>query len=433
MSAGPIVPVAASPRALIAGGTVASSAVGPRIPGGTLLVLSGRRALVTPEGAVRDETASLPALLWELHPAVDRAGALRLVGVIGGGLVVLDPADPLGKPRAIVRFDAEDSLVGAMPGSLLVRRGPSALAAIDVETGATVAQPSLPELPLQSIAFRSATEGAAVFAGVGLTVSSDGGRSFRRVAGVSGAVASVAMRGSALVALTGREHPLEAEIDVAHASLEQLHPPDDSAEPPTVRWVRRRRSDPLVEAVTHGALLPGDAALIAAPDLLARVDAASGAVRELVELAGAPPDPGWGCQVDRAGTELWASCNSGVRWTLSRIHAESSLRADPPVAEVEYSHQRLHLVTGRAAVHCGPRPAAGKTSRPGAFASSTAAGDRSASPGAGMPALGRSPTDGWPISARPRRRRPIRAPAAGLRPSRSKQSTPRGPRRRSPP
>ena len=343
----PAAPPSPSRRALLPHHPGPPSSVGPRWAGGTLLVLSGRRALVAADGAITDEEVSLPGLVHELREVVDRQGAARVVGQGWGQIFLLDARDPLGKARVRVDLGEGMGLLGAMPGVLVVggEAGPPLF--VDLETGAPSARPPLPELPLHAVAFRSASEGAAVFGEAGLAVSADGGRSFRLVTGDTRAVVSVVLRGGDLVALTGGEEPpMEATIDVAHASLGALHPPEPPSEPATVRWVRRTRTDPLAEAIDKGVLLPGGGAVVAAPGLLARVDAASGAVAELVEIGPAPARFGYRCRVDRAGGALWASCQSERRWSLFQIHAEGALRADPPVAESTAPGNQVRLVTG---------------------------------------------------------------------------------------
>src|SRR5690349_16675592 len=54
-----------------------STQIGPVLPGGTLVLLGGRRALVTKDGATRVETAPAPEGLVEVIEVPDAKGDLR--------------------------------------------------------------------------------------------------------------------------------------------------------------------------------------------------------------------------------------------------------------------------------------------------------------------------------------------------------------------
>jgi hypothetical protein len=287
--------------------------LGPKTAGGTFLLLGGRRALLLPDGSLRGEAAPTPEPIVELAEVPLAAGARALVG--RGAHEVYRFDDPLGAPVLLARSEAPLARLGAGPGlvALWADASPSPRF-VDATSGAKTEFPNLPVLPMTALAFRSAREGAAVFEGVGLAVTTDGGATFRPVtSGTPGEalrVTGLRLHGGgpspslrAYVHVDGRE----AEVDVAAARLGAfVEPVVPAGEPATARWVQATGRDPLEAAVASGAAAGEGVAIVASHGLLARVDTLEGRVLELAEIARG--GAGNECTVARAGVEILVAC-----------------------------------------------------------------------------------------------------------------------------
>lgn len=265
--------------------------IGPSLGDGTLVLLGGRRALVSRDGSLRNETAPSPEPLLELIeiPAGEGAGPGRIVGRGEHDLYRFD--DPLGAPVALARAGAEIARIGALPGLVAVWTQVSDLPRfLDVATGRPRELPGLPKLPLRSVAFLDARRGAAIFEAAGLVTSADGGATWKpadaATPGDALRMVGLRRRGDAIRAYSYAEGP-EAAIDVGAAKLGAIEPPATLVKgaPPLLRWIQVTGRDPLEAAASGGIDLGARGALVASHGLLARVDPRSGAILELVEFA----------------------------------------------------------------------------------------------------------------------------------------------------
>jgi hypothetical protein len=282
--------------------------VGPVLPGGTLVLLGGRRALVHADGSLETEKAPAPEPLCGLVEVPTAAGT-RLVGHGAHGVYRFD--DPLGAPVALARSQEQVARVGAGPSLVAVWTGASDLPRfLDVETGREQKLAGLPEPPLRALAFVDTKRGAGVFEAVGLAVTTDGGATWRLAAE---SVPFDALRASGLRRREGAVRAFafadgpDGVVDLEGARLGASEPQRWLAsEASILRWVRATGRDPL-EAVASGGLdLPTGGALVASHGLLARVDPRSGAIEDLVEVAhGAWASP---CGAGRSGRVAWVAC-----------------------------------------------------------------------------------------------------------------------------
>ncbi|WP_437935022.1 hypothetical protein [Sorangium sp. So ce341] len=302
-----------------------ATAVGPRVAGGTMALLGGRRVLVGSDGAARPETSPCPEPLIELALVPSAAGP-RLVGRGVHGVYRFD--DPLGAPAILARSETELLRIGGGPAVVAVWDAASDLPSfLDIETGQPRALPGLPALPLRAVAFRDLRQGAGLFEAAGLAVTADGGAWWRPVApappgdgqGTDPAAAllhlsGLRLRGDALLAVAqGAAAPpgqREARILVAEARLAPAgDAPEPGADAPLLRWIRATGRHPLEAAIASGAAW-ASAAITASHGLLARVDLASGALHELASFG---RGDGWlsACGVGRAGRSAWVACALG--------------------------------------------------------------------------------------------------------------------------
>ncbi|WP_437596731.1 hypothetical protein WMF28_29635 [Sorangium sp. So ce590] len=330
-----------------------ATTVGPRVAGGTMALLGGRRFLVGSDGAARPETAACPEPLIELVLVPSAAGP-RLVGRGVHGVYRFD--DPLGAPALLARSETELLRLGGGPAVVAVWDAASDLPSfLDIETGQPRALPGLPALPLRAVAFRDPRQGAGLFEATGLAVTADGGASWRAVAPAlrdDGQeadpaallhIAGLRLRGDELLAVTpGAAAPpgqREVRILVAEARLAPAGgAPEPGAGAPLLRWIRATGRHPLEAAIASGAAWTGSA-ITASHGLLARVDLASGALHEV-----APVGRGdrWlsACGVGRAGRSAWVACALGEEGgdghhdpfgVLQVTAAGGALGREPPV------------------------------------------------------------------------------------------------------
>ncbi|WP_129351489.1 hypothetical protein [Sorangium cellulosum] len=369
-----------------------ATAIGPDVPGGTLALVGGRRVLVASDGAVRPETAPCPEPLLELALVPTVAGA-RVVGRGTRGVYRFD--DPLGAPVLLARSGTELLRIGGGPSVVAVWDASAELPSfLDVDTGQPRTLPGLPALPLRAVAFRDLQQGAGLFEAAGLAVTADGGASWRPVTPARRAtgraeaegrsdraapvrhedpvadpaaplhVSDLRLRGGELRALLhgagapaghGAGAPAgerEAVVLVAEARLAPGSSAPDPAEgAPLLRWIHETGRAPLEVAISGGAAAGAGAAIAASHGLLARVDIASGAPRDLV-VFGRGSGVG-ACGVGRAGRAAWIACALGD---------EASDRPHDPfgVRRIELAGGRLGgappvvLRSGEAALRVSP-------------------------------------------------------------------------------
>jgi hypothetical protein len=286
-----------------------ATVIGPVLESGTLVLVGGRRALVTRDGTLRPETTPAPEPLQEIVEVPVAGGRRKLVARGDHGVFRLD--DPLGPVHPLTRSESDLRALGAGAGAVAVwTYGSDVPRFLDVETGRTKSLATLPPLPLRAVAFRNEKEGAGIFEGVGLATTADGGATWKTAAesvlGDGLRVIGVRVRGDALRAFVydeGRDAP----IDAAAAKLGMLaDEPAPGNVPPLLRWIRATHRDPLALAANSGVELPGRIALVASHGLLARVDLATGLVTTATEFArGTGLGP---CQLAHAGSSAFIAC-----------------------------------------------------------------------------------------------------------------------------
>lgn len=286
-----------------------STAIGPTLPGGTLVLLGGRRALIAKDGSTRVETSPCPEGLFEIIQVPTERGETRLIGRGARGIYRFD--DPLGAPVALARSESRIDHIGAGPGLIAVWDFQSYQPRfIDVETGQLKPFPGLPALPLRAVAFKNMKEGAGAFEAAGLAITADGGATWRLVADTS---RREALRVTGLRLHEGSirayvySPTTDAEIDFAKGALGPMKTaPEAPNEALLLRWIRVTERDPLEAAAASGVEWPAGGALIASHGLLARVDTKTGILLELAEFArgeGLTP-----CAMSRSGGAAWVGC-----------------------------------------------------------------------------------------------------------------------------
>ena len=311
-----------------------ATTIGPKRPEGTLLLLGGRRALVAANGTVTAEPAPVADPLRGLLEVPAADGRSHLVGYSRRAVYRLD--GPLGELKTLLYTEGDNELSGVAvgPGSLVVWDVASEKPMfLDVGTGAPLALPSWPVLPIREIAFANAKEGACVFEAAGLQATIDGGATWRPVRRAHGAAAQDrvgdlsmwfynlrVVSGKVVLELGSRAHP----IDLASGTvdLSEIGPPrerileslpesrerraEGPIESPVLEWIRRTGTDPLLEAVTNGVLLSPNEALVVREALVARVDLTNGLI---LQADGLPHVPGGSAvaSCESSGDAVWIS------------------------------------------------------------------------------------------------------------------------------
>jgi hypothetical protein len=223
--------------------------VGPPVEGGTLVLMGGRRAIVTPAGEVLPERVRCPEALTSVDAMVTRSGRQVVVALGTGTVYRFD--DPLGAPVPVVKVETD-------------RR---------------------PDPP--GARFAGARDGRARF------VLFPGPR-------------------SACAGGEGCDGLLTVDVETGeHARGPWRGPPylgDDVPAPSTatdltLRWIEQTRTDPVLAAITNGTSLGPGEALAVSRRTAARVALATGQVLDLVNLAGA-----LSCNAARAGATSWIVC-----------------------------------------------------------------------------------------------------------------------------
>ncbi len=286
-----------------------ATAMGPQVDGGTLVLVGGRRLLLATDGSTKAETAPSPEPLQQVVVVPVANGGKRIIARGNTGLFRLD--DPLGTPKPLAQSESDLRLIAAYPGLIVVwTYGSDSPRFVDVETGKFKLVPTLPSLPIRAVAFRDDKEGAAIFEGVGVAVTNDGGATWKRV---TEDVNGDALRLQGVKVHDGKlfgfvyEDGLRSPIDVAQARLGRAEdPPAETNAPALIRWIRATGTDPIAAAASSGVEVGEHAALVAGNGLIARVDLKSGAITALEEFAkdvNSTP-----CSFQRAGSWGWLAC-----------------------------------------------------------------------------------------------------------------------------
>jgi hypothetical protein len=104
--------------------------------------------------------------------------------------------------------------------------------------------------------------------------------------------------------------------------------PRATATDPTLYWIQRTRTDPVLAAITQGTSLGAGEALAVSRWTVARVSLATGRVLDLVDLTGA-----YECRAVRAGVEAWVVCSlvrsAGKTVKALRVTSLSPLTVTP--------------------------------------------------------------------------------------------------------
>ncbi len=283
--------------------------MGPQVDGGTLMLVGGRRVLISADGSTKAETAPSPEPLQQIIVVPVAGGAKRFIARGTNGLYRLD--DLLGAPRALAQSESEIRSIGAFVGLVVLwTHSAESPRFVDVETGKFKVLPTLPPLPIRAVAFRNDKEGAAIFEGVGVAVTNDGGSTWKRVSedvnGDALRMQGLSVRDGALYGYV-YEDGMASPIDVATSRMGRaVDPPTDSNASPLVRWVRKTGTDPIATAAQNGVEIGEGAALVASNGLIARVDLKTGTITALEEFG---PDARNGvCPLQRAGNSAWLAC-----------------------------------------------------------------------------------------------------------------------------
>jgi hypothetical protein len=280
-------PLDEKPRWITSGG---ATIIGPELPGGTLVLLGGRRALLHRDGTLEPEKTPSPEPLFGVVLVATSAGD-RLVAHSKTSLYRLD--EPLGAPTLLATGRGMDSIerIAAGPGFVAVWQLDPTVPPVmlDPTTGDQRGFDGWPSVRVADMAFRTPREGAVFFEALGLAVTSDGGQTFHSPTGEQpdhvAHVKRLARRGDRVFAL---HDGYAGAIDLTKRRMAPLlgeGPPVA----PMLRWIAKTGLDPLRLAVDRGARgSPRDTAFVAASGLLARVRLDSGAVTDVVDLPERP-------------------------------------------------------------------------------------------------------------------------------------------------
>jgi hypothetical protein len=308
--------------------------VGTPSSDGTPLVVGGRRAVLAPDGTFKLPATPTPEPLEEIVEVHSSAGK-RLVARGERTLYRID--DLLGEAKPIAEAAANYTNVDPGPGVVAAWTTSSELPTyIDIETGNASSLAGLPVAPVRSMAFVDVKRGAAVFAALGLATTTDGGATWRAVTDVGGGALrtkGVAARDGGLVAMRD-DRGGWLQVDPAAGTLgpETPHtlPSNDAA--PIVRWIARTHRDPLEAAITSGIATPNGAAIAVSRGYVARIDLATGAILELLDLSSDLQADS--CSIARTGDTALVACGaSGTAPShiFSIALARSPLAAEKPI------------------------------------------------------------------------------------------------------
>lgn len=259
-------------------GVGGSTLIGPTLREGTLVLLGGRRVLVKGAEATF-EAVPAPQGLVSVISLPSTGSSQTLITYSDDAIYRLD--DPLGAPVLLARTDgATVARVVPVPGFLAVWTRPESeprfpdeenAAAkppfyIDMRTPRLSSPPGLPSVPVIHVAFKNDKEGIALFQLVGPAETKDGGATW-----------TPTKLDESTVDAMKRGRPVfeEDRSYSAHAG-----------EAPVVKWIRLTEIDPLVAAARSGVFLPSGELLISAKGVIARADARTGLVSQIVHPTG---------------------------------------------------------------------------------------------------------------------------------------------------
>jgi len=274
------------------------SFLGPRIPEGIWAVLGGRRVLLRDNGTTSLETAPTDEILIQLGtmPKSGDAGHV-LLAASEGAIYRFD--EPLGRGRPIWRtHGASIERIGFSPDRLFVWLRYMLRPIVLDATGAPIPDPPV---TARDILFLDRKRGAAILLGAGLSVTNDGGSTWRAV---PRRVEEELRHVGGTLSTGYADHKLRV-INLATATLDEK-PPALSGREQWVVAMGRAFVDPLELAIAQGADLGNGTALAPIDGGLARVDLSTG-MGEIVPEARWPSlDPH--CEGTRSGAYAWFSC-----------------------------------------------------------------------------------------------------------------------------
>ena len=262
--------------------------IGPRdAKGDSVAVLGGRRVILRKDGSV---TLERPETARPIDDAVfvpTSAGPV-LVALSDADLVTFP--DPLGEGKVLQTFTTRASLVGPLPGAVMVQAGDKQI--FDIATGEPRPIETFSPLEPSEVAFLDEQRGVADF-DLGELWTKDGGRTWD--AGRYG------RRSEDVQAFWRGSTPYRANGEVwSFASA-------DGKGPPTRDWLVRH-GDPLVAAIEDGIPADDGLAYVASEGTLAQVELRTGRVVETLELATTPLGS---CELTRSAEGvLLAVCSS---------------------------------------------------------------------------------------------------------------------------
>jgi hypothetical protein len=274
--------------------------VGPKLAGGTLVLLGGRRALLGADGSAK--TPERPGPTLREIALVPLAKGSVLVGLDTDGLLHRFD-EPLGEGVVLGRVPrAWGRTLGSAPGKVVVfPPGQSHPLAVDVATKTTAELASPAGLPPRDVEFVDGRRGAAIVGDYGVAVTTDGGATWTLAAGQPperDRPTELEHDGERIFARRDRR-VAEVDVDKAALGVLSLAAPSES-DPATVRFLARTLVDPLALAATDGLRIDERRALVGAAGRFATIDLATGVVLELESFA----------------SELTKPCDA-VRWSTT--------------------------------------------------------------------------------------------------------------------
>lgn len=286
-----------------------ATTVGPQIDGGTMMLVGGRRVVIGADGSSKSETAPSPEPLQQVVVVPTALGTKRVIARGKNGIYRLD--DPLGAPKPLAQSESEIRAIASYVGLIVLWTYNSDTPRfVDVETGKFKVVTTLPPLPMRTVTFLNDKEGAAIFEGVGVAVTSDGGATWKRVTedvnGDALRMQGITVQNGSLFAYVFEEG-FVSPIDAAKANLGRaIDKPAETNSPALVRWIRATGVDPVAAAASGGIESLDGTALVASNGLIARVDLKSGTIQGIEEFAREVNNGP--CTFQRAGSAGWLAC-----------------------------------------------------------------------------------------------------------------------------
>jgi hypothetical protein len=282
-------------------------------------VLGGRRGLITPDGTLRVPALPGPEPIEELIEVPTPTGT-RLIG--RGVSTLYSFADILAEPKVLAHAPARYANIDPGPGMIAAWTTASDRPTyFDVETGQETHLGPQTALPIRSVSFVDAKKGAAIFAVAGLAGTTDGGATWTPIVDPGGG-AFAAKRLSprdGLIEARIDDDGSEREVDPVASTLGDPtpHPTPGDAASAIERWLARTHRDPLEVAVSDGVATTSGHALVASQGFVARVDLATGAILELVDLGA--EFAAHTCTIARGGGKAWVACAQDLRTNVTRL------------------------------------------------------------------------------------------------------------------